>query len=72
MYMKLLYYLIIGIIGLVVFAIYILHGMYVFSEHDLFEINADALFTLENFLFAVFIVLSGLAIGYILTKNGKK
>ena len=69
--MKLLYYLIIGIVGLVVFAIYVLHAMYVSSEHDLLEINVETMFTLENFLFAVLIVITGLTIGYILTKNEK-
>jgi hypothetical protein len=69
--MKLLYYLIIGIVGIVVFAIYVLHAMYVSSEHDLLEINVETMFTLENFLFAVFIVITGLTIGYILTKNEK-
>ena len=69
--MKLLYYLIIGIVGLVVFAIYVLHAMYVSSEHDLLEINVETMFTLENFLFAVLIVITGLTIGYILAKNEK-
>jgi hypothetical protein len=66
---KIIYYLVIGIIGIIVLAIYVLHRMYMYSEHDLFEINWDTLFTRDNFVFSLIITFLFFAIAYFISRN---
>ena len=59
-----MYYFVISIAGFFVFAIYLLHRMYVYSEHDLFEINWDTIFTRDNIIFSLIITILFFAIAY--------